>query len=261
MATKLKWDEIGKRYYEAGSSHAILFLGAAKTTPTVDTLEMVTNYGAGVAWNGFTGCDESPDGADITKKYANNGEYVSFRAAEALNFTIKAFTYPDEWKQCDGRRTANGVPGFSIGQQTRKKFGFVYETIKGNDTKENDCARIFHIYYGCTASPSDRSYETVNDSPDNVEFSWECSTTPVTAYSNGTAGEQALITACAPGQSQIKLVSLEIDTENLNASQITALEQLFWGLDAQTSDGHDPILPEPGDIFRLLDKYKSQVSG
>jgi hypothetical protein len=262
MATKLKWDQTGERFYETGASHAILFLGAEKKTATIDSVaDVITNYGAGVAWNGFTGCDESPDGADITKKYANNGEYVSFRAAEALNFTIKAFTYPTEWKICDGRRYASDVEGFSVGQQTRKRFGFVYETIKGNDTEENDFARIFHVYYGCTASPSDRSYETVNDSPDNIEFSWECSTTTITASSSGSAGEQALIAACAPGKSFIKMVSLEIDTSKLNASQVTALEHLFWGLDSPTQDGHDPMLPEPGDILRILQKNKSAVSG
>lgn len=268
MAIRLAWDAVGEHFYETGSSHAVLYPGlASPTTISIkggsDTegsdLDVATAYGAGVAWNGFTGCDESPDGADITKKYANNGEYVSFRAAESLGFTIKAFTYPEAWKACDGRRISSTVAGFSIGQQTRGKFGFSYQTIKGNDTQENDYAVIYHIYYGCSASPSDKSYESVNDSPDNVEFSWECSTTPVTVNGNGSIAEQKLISDCCPGKTSVKLVSIEIDSSLLNASQINILEQTLYGLDAQ--GGQTPTLPDPGDLLTLLYNKRTVTSG
>lgn len=236
---RLEWDKIGEHFYETGASHAVLF-------PIRDTYDETnkTDYEKGVAWNGFTGCDESPDGADITKKYANNGEYVSFRAAEELNFTIKAFTYPDEWKACDGRKSTTQLPAFTIGQQTRKKFGFSYETIKGNDLQENDYGKIIHIYYGCTASPSDRSYETVNDSPDNIEFSWECSTTPVTIPYTSTLGQNLGLTADA------KMVSLEIDCSKLTTLQLSALEAKLYGV--QGTNTGDATLPRPEEIYRII---------
>lgn len=243
---RLTWDNIGERFYETGSSHAVLF-------PIRDSYDETnkTDYDKGVAWNGFTGCDESPDGADNTKKYANNDEYVSFRAKESLNFTIKAFTYPDEWKACDGRRSTTDVPGFTVGQQVRKKFGFCYETIKGNDLQENDYAKIYHIYYGCTASPSDKSYETVNDSPDNVEFSWECSTTPVTILKTSVLGQDLGL------DRDIKMVSIEIDSSKLKAEQITALEAKLYGIEGPNTG--DATLPRPEELYNIIKNAK--VSG
>ncbi len=242
---RLTWDGTGERVYETGSSHAVLYPAITEYDSTNKTW-----YGKGVAWNGFTGCDESPDGADITKKYANNGEYVSFRAAESLNFTIKAFTYPNEWKECDGRRSTTAVPGFAIGQQTRKRFGFTYQTIKGNDTQENDYGVIYHIYYGCTASPSDRSYETVNDSPDNIEFSWECATTPVTIPYTSTLGQDLGLT------NDTKMVSLEIDSTTLTQAQISALETALYGV--ASPNANDAMLPDPEEIYRIIKTATAQ---
>lgn len=166
MARTMKWDLVGDKVYETGTDHAVLFpYDSANKT-----------YGAGVAWNGITGFTDSPSGADETSLYADNLKYVSIRAAEEYGGTITAYTYPDEFAECDGSYAMNGV---AVGQQKRKSFGFSVRTLVGNDTELNDYGYKIHLVYGASVSPSDKDYGTVNESPDAIEFSWEFTTTPV----------------------------------------------------------------------------------
>lgn len=165
MAMLLKWDQIGDKVYETGTDRAVLF-------PYDSTNKQ---YGAGVAWNGITGFTDSPSGADETALYADNIKYVSIRAAEEYGGTITAYTYPDEFAECDGSYSENGV---TVGQQKRKSFGFTVRTLVGNDTELNDYGYKIHLIWGASVSPSDKDYGTVNESPDAIEFSWEFTTTP-----------------------------------------------------------------------------------
>lgn len=166
MARQITWDEVGKKVYETGTDRGVLF-------PYDSTNK---RYGSGVAWNGLTGFTDSPSGADETSLYADNIKYVSIRAAEEYGGTITAYTYPDEFAECDGSYALNGV---AIGQQKRKSFGFSVRTLVGNDTELNDYGYKIHLVYGASVSPSDKDYGTVNESPDAIEFSWEFTTTPV----------------------------------------------------------------------------------
>ena len=163
---KLKWDEIGQRLYETGTSKGVLF--AQKTDGA---------YDIGVAWNGLVSVKKSPDGAEPNDIYADNIKYLSLMSAENLKGSIDAYTYPEEFEACDGSSTVN--PGVHVGQQTRVPFGLVYSTIVGNDTEGNKYGEKMHFIYNAKVSPSSRDYETVNDSPEAITFSWEYTTTPV----------------------------------------------------------------------------------
>lgn len=163
---KLQWDQIGQRIYETGTSKGVLFvqddLGA---------------YGAGVAWNGLTSVKKSNDGAEESPLYADNMKYLSLSSAENLKGSIDAYTYPDEFEECDGSATVH--PGVYVGQQPRMPFGMAYSTIVGNDTQGNRYGEKIHLVYNAKVAPSERAYETVNDDPSAITFSWEYSTTPV----------------------------------------------------------------------------------
>lgn len=163
---KLQWDLAGQRLYETGTSKGVLF--PQNTTG---------GYDAGVAWNGLQSVKKSPDGAEETPLYADNKKYLSLFSAENLRGSIDAYTYPDEFEACDGSATIN--PGVHVGQQTRKPFGLVYSTIVGNDTQGNSYGEKMHFIYNAKVSPSERAYETVNEDPTALTFSWEYSTTPV----------------------------------------------------------------------------------
>lgn len=162
---KLIWDQEGKRIYETGVSNGALYVHKDGV------------YKPGVAWNGLIGATESPSGAESTPLYADNIKYLSLTSAEEFGATIEAYTYPDEFAECDG--SAELAPGVIIGQQKRLKFALVYKTIVGNDTDEDDHGYKLHIVYGCQAAPSERAYTTINDSPEAITFSWEVTTTPV----------------------------------------------------------------------------------
>lgn len=159
------WDEAGKRFYETGVDHGVLYVADDKG-----------GYGKGVAWNGLSSVTESPSGAEESAIYADNIKYLSLRSVEQFEGTIEAYTYPDEFGVCDG--SADLATGLKIGQQSRKKFAFCYRTKKGTDTND-DAGYIIHIVYGATAAPSERQYQTVNDSPEAITFSWSITTTPV----------------------------------------------------------------------------------
>ena len=212
---RLLWDQTGERFYEAGVKNVALFVTTAGA------------YGAGVAWNGVTKITESPDGADANDLWADDMKYASFRSAEKFNGSIEAYTYPDEWCECDG--SANIIPGFSLGQQTRKVFGLVYKTTIGNDVEGFEKGYKLHIVYGATASPSSRDYSTINDNPDAISFSWDFETTPVTVDGYKSTSH------------------LEFDSTKIPSAKMQALEDIIYG-----SVSADARLPLPAEIITLM---------
>lgn len=217
MAYALKWDEIGSRTYETGTKMGVFF------PQKVDGA-----YDKGVAWSGLTGVDENPSGADATDLWADDIKYLSIRSAEEFGYTIKAYSYPREFGQCDG--TAEPAPGMTIYQQTRRGFGFCYRSTVGNDGAYNDYGYKLHIIYGSTASPSARSMSTINDSPSAVEFSWECKTTPVDIPGFKPSAE------------------IVLDSTVIPAEKMAAIESIIYG----TEGGADPRLPMPSEIITIL---------
>ena len=218
MATKaIEWDAAGKRFYENGTDRGVLYV-----------MDDLGAYGVGVPWNGLTAVTESPDGAEPTDLYADNQKYATLRSAETFGCTIEAYTYPDEFMACDG--SAQIAKGVYAGQQERQGFGFAYRTNIGNDTatKSDDGYKI-HLVYGCTASPSERSYETVNDSPDAITLSWEVTTTPI-----NVAGYKPTAT-------------LVIDSRVADSTKLAALEAKLYG-----SETTDPTLPLPAEVIELM---------
>lgn len=214
--SKLVWDQDASRLYETGVSKGVLYRRDDDGT-----------YKNGVAWNGLTGVTESPSGAEPTDLYADNMKYLSLRSAEEFGATITAYTYPDEFAECDG--SAVYAKGAVIGQQPRKTFGFCYQTILGNDVKLNDYGYKIHIIYGCSASPSEKAYSTVNDSPEAIEFSWEVNTTPVTVEGfNATA-------------------TVIVDSTTADKEKLEALEKILYG-----SEEAEPRLPLPDEILTIL---------
>ncbi len=207
----LVWDQTSEHLYETGNDHAVVYPYNAQSKA----------YDSGVAWNGITGITESPSGADETALYADNIKYLSLRAAEEYGMTVTAYTYPDEFAELDGSAFAEDLPGVRIYQQARKTFGMSYRTIIGNDTESNDHGYKLHLVYGLTASPSERGYSTVNDSPEAIEFSWEMTGVPVaiTGYKNS-----CLVT----------IDSTAFNTEDKKA-KLKALENVLYGTDGETT--------------------------
>lgn len=216
--SKLIWDNTGERFYETGVDHGVLY-------PVVGTA-----YPKGVAWNGLSSVSESPEGAEANDIYADNIKYLSMRSAETFKATIEAYTYPDEFAILDG--SAEITKGVMIGQQSRKAFGLSYRTILGNDTEGNDLGYKIHLLYGCTASPSEKQYQTVNDSPEAIAFSWDIDTTPVN------------VTGFKP------TASLTIDSTKVEAEKLAALEAVLYGTDGE--EATDPRLPLPDEIIEIL---------
>lgn len=208
----LVWDETGKKLFETGVSNVALY--------PQDTTGV---YGAGVAWNGVTNISESPSGAEATTLWANNGKYLNLYSVEEYASSIEAYTYPDEFAECDG--SAEIAKGVSIGQQTRKSFGLVYKTLIGSDTDGNDHGYKLHLVYGCKAAPSERSHATVNDSPEALSFSWEISTTPVS------------VTGHKP------TASVEIDSTKVDPAKLAAFEKILFGSDTAAAR-----LPLPDEV-------------
>lgn len=201
--SKLVWDQAGEHLYETGIDHAVLYPVDANGA-----------YPKGVAWNGITSVSESPSGAEDTALYADNIKYLNLKSAEEYGMTIEAYTYPDEWEQCDG--TATLADGVKLGQQARKGFGLSYRTRIGNDTDGDSHGYKLHLVYGCSASPSERSYQTVNDSPEAITFSWEISTTPLVL----------------DGFRAVSLIT--IDSTKVNATKLATLEDILYGTDGDT---------------------------
>jgi hypothetical protein len=213
---ELTWDQIGQRYYETGIDHGVLYL------PNVSG-----EYDNGYSWNGLVSVTESPSGAEANPQYADNIKYLELRSAEEFGATIEAFTYPEEFAQCDG--TAMPQPGVAVGQQPRSSFGMSYRTKVGNDLN-SDLGYKLHLVYGATASPSEKAYTTINDSPEAITFSWEITTTPVSA-----------------GGSYKPTAQIVIDSSKVDATALSTLEDMLYG-----TVGTDPELPPPATVLALF---------
>lgn len=220
---KLVWDADTQRVYEAGNKKGVLFPRKSDGT-----------YGNGVAWNGLTAVTESPSGAEANDMYADDIKYGSLRSAESFGGTIEAYTYPDEFAECDG--SYSPVKGVSVGQQKRRPFGISYVTTIGNDTDGLDHGYKLHIVWNATASPSEKSYSTVNDSPEAITFSWEFDTTPT-----------PLTTTDADGKLLKPTAHLEIDSTKADATILKKLEDMLYG----TTD-KEPTLPTPDEVIALF---------
>lgn len=216
--SKLVWDKTGERLYETGVKQGVLYL-----------LGSTGAYSKGVAWNGLTNVTESPSGAEATPLYADDIKYLNLMSTEELGGTIEAYTYPDEFAECDG--SASLAEGVYIGQQARKTFGFCYRTTLGNDVDNNNYGYKLHLVYGALASPSEKAYGTINDSPEAITFSWEFSTTPVN------------VTGHKP------TASITIDSTKVDAAKLAALEKILYGDDTESAEPRLPLPDEVAEIF------------
>jgi len=221
---KLVWDKVGERQYETGVSKGVLY-----------PIDAEGAYPKGVAWNGLTGVTESPEGAEATALYADNIKYLNLMSAEEFKATVEAYTYPDEFAECNGE--ASLTTGVVVGQQARKTFGMSYQTKIGNDVNGEAGYKI-HLIYGALAAPSDRAYATVNDSPEAITFSWEISTTPVE------------VTGFKP------TALVTIDSTKVEAEKLAALEKVLYG-DADV----EARLPLPNEVLEIINGTEQGAEG
>ena len=223
----ISWDDATKRLYETGIDRCVLY-------PMKDTIVDATKpYDDGVAWNGITAVNESPSGGEPTPLWADNIKYLNLMSAEEFGATIEAYMYPDEWLPCDG--TQSIATGAYIGQQPRKQFGLCYRTILGNDAQFNKYGYKLHLVYGCIATPTEKAYNTVNDSPEASTFSWTVSTTPVP------------VTGFEP------TAHLVIDSTTIAPAKLTALETILYGTAGTGGSSGTPArLPLPAEVKSTL---------
>lgn len=221
--SRLTWSKTGERRYETGVDRGVLYIQSAMGA-----------YDKGYVWNGLTTVTESPSGADPNKQYADNRVYVNLRSAEEFGATVEAFTYPDEFGQCDG--TAEPVAGISVGQQGRKSFGLAYRTKVGNDM-DPEAGYKLHLVYGATAAPSEKAYGTVNDSPEAMAFSWALTTDPVDVPGINPA----------TGKAYKPTALLTIDSTAVSAVALAQLENRLYG-----TAGTEPDLPLPGEVIAMF---------
>ena len=214
--SRITWDNAGERFYETGVKMGVLF-----------PIQADGKYTKGVAWNGLTAVTESPSGAEATALYADDIKYLNLISNEEFGATIEAYTYPDEFAECDG--SAALVAGVMLGQQARKTFGLCYRTTLGNDVEGNDYGYKLHLIYGCLAAPSEKGYSTINDSPEAITFSWEVSTTPVNV--NGFKPTS----------------QITIDSTKADDAKLKALEDILYG-----SESVEAKLPLPDEIAELF---------
>ena len=217
---KLVWDKAGKHIYETGVSKGVLYV--MSDTPGT--------YEKGVAWNGLSSVSESPTGAEVSAIYADNIKYLNLMSREEFEGSIEAYTYPDEFMACDGSASPENAKGFVVGQQDRKTFAFCYQTKVGNDLNPEAGYKI-HIIYGALASPSERSYETVNDSPEAMTFSWDITTTPVA------------VTGFKP------TAHVELDSTKIEKTKLEKIEAKLYGTDEPSGE---PTLLMPDEIIGML---------
>lgn len=219
---KLKWDQVGERLYETGIEQCVLF-------PTDQT-----GYTKGVAWNGIVSISENPSGAESNPQYADNIKYLNLISAEEFGATIEAFTYPPEFEVCDG--TAELAKGVYVRQQVRRPFGLCYRTRIGNDVDGPDHGFKLHFVYGAMATPSEKNYGSINDSPEAITFSWEISTTPIEVPDHRPTA------------------SLVINSTIVDATKLSTLLDMVYGTDGsgESSTGTDPKLPTPAEIYSLF---------
>ena len=215
--TRLMWDQTGEKIYEYGVNWGVLYLP-----------NNVGVYDTGYAWNGLVSVTESPSGAEANPQYADNIKYLNLISAEQFGGTVEAFTYPDEFGQCDG--TASPEPGVNIGQQSRKSFGLSYRTRVGNDLEGTDFGYKVHLVYGALAAPSEKAFATINESPEAITFSWEITTTPVDA-----------------GDDYKPTSSITIDSTKVDATALATLEDMLYG-----TVGVDPKLPTPAEVLAIF---------
>lgn len=214
--TALVWDQVGSRDYETGVDHGVLY-----------PMDENGAYPLGVAWNGLASVTESPSGAEPSPVYADNIKYLNLISAEEFNATIEAYTYPDEFAECDGSKEA--VDGVLIGQQPRKAFGLCYRSLIGNDVDGQEHGYKLHLIYGALAAPSEKPYQSINDTPEAITFSWEISTTPVA------------VTGHKP------TASIVIDSTKADPTALAALEAILFGAEAVV-----PSLPLPDVVISTL---------
>ena len=212
---KLVWDKTGERFFETGVNKGVLYPQDASGT-----------YPKGVVWNGLTAVTESPSGAEATPLYADNIKYLNLVSAEEFGATVEAYTYPEEFAECNGEAIV--ASGVTMGQQSRKTFGMTYQTKVGNDIN-GDLGYKIHIIYGALAAPSERAYSTVNDSPEAITFSWEISTTPVE------------VTGFKP------TASITVDSTKVDANALAELEAILYG-----SESEEARLPLPSEIVSIV---------
>ena len=213
---KIVWDESGKRLYETGVKNGVLYIQ-----------DETGAYNKGVAWNGLTAVTESPSGAEATPLYADDIKYLELFSAEEFGATIEAYTYPEEFEACDG--SASLGTGVTIGQQDRKTFGLCYRTVLGNDVKSNEYGYKLHLIYGAKAAPSEKGYQTINDSPEAITFSWEVTTTPV-----NVAGFKPT-------------ASVTIDSTKIDAAKLKTIEDMLYG-----TASVEAKLPLPDELKTIL---------
>lgn len=213
---KLEWDKTGERYYETGTKKGVLYL-----------MDETGKYNQGVAWNGLTAVTESPSGAEATALYADDIKYLNLISAEDFAATIEAYMSPEEFDECDGEKEL--APGITIGQQKRRTFGLSFQTVIGNDVDGNDHGYKIHLIYGATAAPSERSYATINESPEAMTLSWELTTNPVS------------VSGCKP------TAHLEIDSTKIDPEKLKALESILYG-----DETTEPRMPFPDEIVALV---------
>lgn len=263
----ITWDKVGEHLYETGIKHGVLYpslgtIPAFSTTVTYAIGDMVvhdgkkyvaknavetagefnasdwteynSDYAKGVAWNGLTAYTESPSGAEETALYADDIKYLSLRSAEDFGATVEAYTYPDEWGVCDGSEAL--AKGVTIGQQRRKSFALCVTTVVGNDVDGNDLGEKIHIVYNGTASPSERAYQSINDSPEAITFSWEITTTPIAVGVTENNLEKYKPTA-----------NIIIDTTKCNPEKLATLKGMLYG-----TENSEPMMPTPKAIYDLF---------
>lgn len=213
---RIEWDKTGEKYYETGTDRGVIYPQTGEGGA----------YAKGEPWNGLTGITESPGGAEATDLYADNIKYGSMRSAETLGGTIEAYTYPESFEQCDGTREV--AEGITIGQQERVPFGMSYRTMVNSDASDKENYKI-HLIYGATASPSEKAYSTINDSPEAITFSWEFDTTPVN------------VTGFKP------TAHLILDTRRLTEDQVKAIEKVLYG-----NESNEAKLPLPDEVVNII---------
>ena len=213
---RLIWDEVGQRFFETGVKNGVLYVQ-----------DNDGSYQNGVVWNGLTAVTESPSGAEETPLYADDVKYLTLRSAEQFGATIEAYTYPEEFEQCDGSATI--ATGVTIGQQARRAFGLCYRTAVGNDIQGQEFSYKLHLLYGCTVAPSEKSYSTINDNPEAITFSWELSTVPV------------------PVDGFKPTASLVIDASKVDEGKMALLEDALFG-----DESNEATLLLPNEIMEML---------
>lgn len=218
---RLVWDDVGEKLYETGTDRGVLY-----------RIDDQNKYSKGYAWNGLTAFNAQPSGADSTDLWANNTKYLSMTAAEQFGATIEAYTFPEEFRECDGSKEI--MPGVYAGQQNRVPFGFTARTLIGNDTKDTEYGYKIHMVYGAKAQPSEKGYSTVNESPEAITLSWTISTTPIPFTK--------LPDLKLKNMSYIEIVSTKIESEKLKK-----LEDALYG-----TESTDPYLPTPDELYDLL---------